>query len=212
MNGSSSIKPKAFDKINYVVHETTIEGFKMIMESQKLLTNKTRQKLGLCVKGQGCYKRRLEPSDASLYKDFNRIYEEAYGSYFRVDFDVSCRNHYNNFKFPITGWLDVCLVFSKDLLDQVDWILNTTENNGFYLNSLGMVGESMYGEEGITYDSSNIEKFPPKDIKIFGEWTELVIKDDIDLSCLVEVIFKNKSDYEKYKHLVPKNVSVTYFR
>ena len=143
-----------------------------------------------------------------------KIYEEAYGSYFRVDFDDSCGNHHSNFNNPLVNGLDVCLVFSKDLLDQDNWILNTTENNGFYLNSLGMVGKSIYGYESITYDSSNIEKFPPKDkdIKIFGEWTELVIKDDIDLSCLVKVIFENKSDYEKYKHLVPKNVNVTYIQ
>ena len=212
MNGSSSIKPKALDKINYVVHETTIEGFKMIMESQKLLTNKTRQELGLCVKGQGCYKRRLGPSDASLYnKDFYKTYDEAYGSFFRVDFDDSFEIH-ESFDYQME-FGDVCLVFSKDLLDQVDWILNTTENYGFYLNLLGLVGESSFtGYNGITYDSSNIDKFPSKDIEIFKNDTELVIKDDIDLSCLVEVIFKNKSDYEKYKHLVPKNVIVTYIR
>ena len=106
---------------------------------------------------------------------------------------------------------DVCLVFSKDLLNKDNWILNTTENYGFYLNLPGMDGKSSFtGYEGITYDSSNIDRFPSKDIKIFKNDTELLIKDDIDLSHLVKVIFKNKSDYEKYKHLVPKKIEVIY--
>ena len=198
------------DNINFVIHETTIKGLEMIMKSQKLLTNKSRKELGLCMKGQGCYKRRLGPSDASLEnKKFYNIYDEAYGSYFRVDFDDNLKNH-ESYDYKIE-FSDVCLVFSKDLLNKDNWILNTTENYGFYLNLPGMVGKSSYtGYEGITYDSSNIDRFPSKDIGIFKNDTELLIKDDIDLSCLVKVIFKNKSDYEKYKHLVPKKIEVIY--
>jgi hypothetical protein len=196
------------DNINFVIHETTIKGLEMIMKSQKLLTNKSRKELGLCMKGQGCYKRRLGPSDASLEnKNFYNIYDEAYGSYFRIDFDDSLKNHESyDYKMEFG---DVCLVFSKELLNKDNWILNTTENYGFYLNLPGMIGESSYtGYEGITYDSSNIDRFPSKDIGIFKNDTEFVIKDDIDLSCLVKVIFRNKSDYEKYKHLVPKKIEV----
>ena len=198
------------DNINFVIHETTIKGFEMIMKNQKLLTNKSRKELGLCMKGQGCYKRRLGPSDASLKdKNFYNIYDEAYGSYFRVDFDDNLKNHESyDYKMEFG---DVCLVFSKDLLNKDNWILNTTENYGFYLNLPGIDGKSSYtGYEGITYDSSNIDRFPPKDIEIFKNDTELLIKDDIDLSHLVKVIFKNKSDYEKYKHLVPKKIEVIY--
>jgi hypothetical protein len=208
--GKSSRKPNALGNINFVIHETTIEGFKAIMKSKELLTNNSRKERGLCMKGQGCYNRRLGPLDASLTdKKFYNTYDEAYGSFFRVVFDDSFENHesydYNS------GFDDVCLVFSKDLLNKDNWILNTTENFGFYLNSPGSVGESSFtGRKGITYDSSNIDEFPPEHIRIRKNDTELLIKDDIDLSCLIEVIFKNKSDYEKYKHLVPKNVNVSY--
>ena len=65
----SSKKLNALDNINLVVHETTIKGFKEIMDSKELLTNKSRKERGLCMKGQGCYNRRLGPLDASLIKD-----------------------------------------------------------------------------------------------------------------------------------------------
>jgi hypothetical protein len=184
----------------------------MIMESKKILTNKTRKKMGICIKGQGDCNRVFGPSSISLEdKNYYKKYDEASGSYFRVDFATNSNKH-KNYNY-INSFGDVCLVFSKNLLEKTDWILNTTENFGFYINSLGVIGKSSYtGYKGKTYDYSNIEKFPCKNTNISENDTELLIKNDIGISCLEKVIFKTKYIYKKYKHMVPKNVESRYVK
>ena len=135
---------------------------------------------------------------------------DAHGIFFRVEFKTTNANDK-----PVLSRMtqDVAFMFYPTLLKQKQtWILNSTENNGMFLNELGVVGESpISGQNGITYDYTNIDEFPSSSVTTDASNTELLIYDNVDLSLLREIKFKNEKVYEEYKDVVPKHIKVSLF-
>jgi hypothetical protein len=85
---------------------------------------------------------------------------------------------------------DCVMIFSKDILNHNNFIINTEENNGFCIGKDGVVSESQFsGEEGMTitkYKNLNMLKNYP-----FNPYSsELVILDNIDLKYLKCIFVK----------------------
>ena len=109
---------------------------------------------------------------------------------------------------------DVAFVFSPQILNETkSWILNSTENNGFYLGTVpGLVGESAWsGYLGITYNNKNIQNFPerkPGMDPIRGDDTELLIFKNINLKHLTKIIFKSQRILDTHKDQVNELLKV----
>ncbi len=130
-----------------IIHETSSKFMDSILREGKLLTSNNLNKKFLTdsPKGQGSKNRKLCDSEESIKnrEHFWKHCDEADGVYFRIlEMDTPLKTY--------TG--DIILVFSKDMLYKYSWILNTTENFGFYISSPGFEGESQFsGEIGTTY-------------------------------------------------------------
>jgi hypothetical protein len=200
-------KTKNFHNIKSIVHETVVPGLIGILSNGGMQIQVTRQKNNINVVGQGDPTRALNvASYSTTHKDSWKNYTDAHGSFFRVDFNGK-KPHvgYDYCSNPVG---DVAFVFSPQLLEKTDsWILNTTENNGFYLGTrTGLVGESPFsGYMGITYNNKNIQDFPelkPGMEPIRGDDTELLIFKNIDLTHLKKIIFKTQRLFDLHKDQV----------
>jgi Family of unknown function (DUF5863) len=148
--------------------------------------------------GQGSRNRRLCDPDETIKnrETFWKHCDEADGVYFRIfDIDAPLKTY--------TG--DVILVFSKELLRKYYWILNTTENFGFYIDSPGIKGESQFsGEPGTTYTLNTLKQL---ELDSFDPYlSELCVFEDVSLKFLKEIyvrehalesikLIKNLSEY-----------------
>ncbi len=82
------------------------------------------------------------------------------------------------------------MVFSKDMLYKYSWILNTTENFGFYISSPGFEGESQFsGEIGTTY---TLDTLKDMDVSSFDPYSsELCVFNNVSLKFLKEIMLEN---------------------
>jgi len=192
----SSKKKIHFHNIKSIVHETGIAGLLGILNNNGMQIQVTRQKNNINVIGQGDPTRKLTvASYSTLDTQYWRKYGDAHGIFFRVDFNATSPNE--GYEYCAKPFGDVAFVFSPQILKQTkSWILNSTENNGFYLGSaIGLVGQSPFsGYYGVTYNNKNIQDFP--EVKgdmgpIKGNDTELLIFKNINLKHLTQIKFKS---------------------
>lgn len=205
---STSIrKAKTFYNIKSIVHETGVPGLFGILSNGGMQIQVSRQKNNIHVVGQGDPTRRLNvASYSTINEDFWKNYGDAHGIFFRVDYNATEPNIGYDYCSKPVG--DVAFVFSPQLIKETkSWILNSTENNGFYLGTTpGLVGESAWsGYMGITYNSNNIQNFP--ELKsgmnpIRGNDTELLIFKNINLKHLTKIIFKTKHLFDLHNNKV----------
>ncbi len=152
-----------------------------ILREGKLLTSNNLNKKFLTdsPKGQGSKNRKLCDSEESIKnrEHFWKHCDEADGVYFRIlEMDTPLKTY--------TG--DIILVFSKDMLYKYSWILNTTENFGFYISSPGFEGESQFsGEIGTTY---TLDTLKDMDVSSFDPYSsELCVFNNVSLKFLKEI-------------------------
>lgn len=175
-----------------IIHWTSFENFARVMTTGALLTNKNLQGVLNVSYRQGRRGRTLGDSRASLEDvNFFKYLDEAKGVYLRFGTKTQ----------PLTEVQDdLALVFSSKILQEYDWILNTVENNGFYIGEEREVRESPFsGMLGATLTSDSIDML--FDIDFDPNWAELVIKSDVCLSYLDRVLVgKNGANpcYELY--------------
>jgi hypothetical protein len=212
-NSASFGKSKRFHNIKSLVHETGIGGLLGILGNDGMQIQVTRQKNNIHVVGQGDPTRALTvASYSTLDEDFWKKYGDAHGIFFRVDFNAKSPNVGYDYCSRPEG--DVAFVFSPQILNETkSWILNSTENNGFYLGTVpGLVGESAWsGYLGITYNNKNIQNFPerkPGMDPIRGDDTELLIFKNINLKHLTKIIFKSQRILDTHKDQVNELLKV----
>ena len=213
-------KNTKYYSITNIIHETSILGLISILESGELKTQLQRIKDKVSTPlGQGGPNRALlshleSITDPKYYMrkgaDGKLLEYDAHGIFFRVEFETKSKDDKPNLNRMTQ---DVAFYFYPTLLEQKkSWILNSTENNGMFLNELGVIGESpISGKQGITYDYTNIDKFPSNRIITDASITELLIYDNVDLSLLKEIKFKNKTIYDQYKYIVPHGIKTSVF-
>lgn len=185
-----SLRGGGLSDIQPIYHCTNVKTLPDILKSGKLLTQLSREKLGIKRYGEGGPNRKIGDHKAVLENpDYWKDLDEANGVYFRV-------------KKPHCDKNMVSLVFSVDILNSSDFHINTTENNGFYL---GLPGESVLGpysgSVGVTYDKTNIESYVPR----YDKHHELVITSDVDLNNNLLYISAFKNDIETVKQILREN-------
>jgi hypothetical protein len=175
-----------------IIHETNSKFLDSILREGKLLTSDGLNKLNNSetIVGQGSRNRRLcDPEETIKNREtFWKHCDEANGVYFRIfEMDTPLKT-FNG---------DIILIFSRNLLYKYDWILNTTENFGFYISEPGVQGESQFsGEVGTTYTFDTLNKLRLNSFDPYA--SELCVFQDVSLKYLKE-IYVTEPAFEKFK-------------
>lgn len=163
----------------YLIHETTHESFKKIIESGYLLVSSKTQKLQ--VSGQGSKNRRLapDPKVSLTNHNFYDVYDEVDGVYLRLH---PCKDTIRS------QYSECVLVFNINLLKHFSFVINTEENFGFFIDREGVVNVSQFsGESG--FSISNTDNFKMlNDIVDFSR-TEVLVLKDIPISYIKHVFY-----------------------
>ena len=167
-----------------IIHETSIKGLLNIFRVEKLFKSSTIKELGLRV-GQGSPDRRLatDPTVSLSDKEFYNKYDEVDGVYFRLlEVVTPVKSNHGG---------DCIMIFSKNILEDSDFVINTEENFGFCIAKDGVLAESQYsGEQGMSV--TTIKNLPLLSRYNFDPYSsEIVILDDVDLSHLKCVFVKS---------------------
>jgi hypothetical protein len=168
-----------------IVHETTINSLFNILKVNSILKSSTIHKLGLKT-NQGSPKRRLakDPRVSLSDPSFCSKFDEVDGVYFRLlTLYTPIKTNYNG---------DCVLVFSKEILNKTDFVINTEENFGFCIAEDGVVSESQFsGEEGMTITNLNNLNLLNK-YKFNPYSSEILILDDVNLKYLKSIFVKHQ--------------------
>lgn len=166
-----------------IVHETTVSSLTKILKSGTLLKSSKIQELGLATM-QGSSSRRLasNPFVSLTDPNFSDKYDEVDGVYFRL----------LTIKTPIkTNYGGECvLIFSKDMLNQYNFVINTEENFGFCIAQDGIVSEAQFsGEEGMSITTlKNLNLLKEYNFNPYS--SEILIWDSVNLNELKCVFIK----------------------
>ena len=172
------------EDIIYLTHFTNIDNVNNILNDFHLYTNIER------VKYNTQYKSVCSPPNFNYQeKDFLNQFPGVYMSY------VSKCDIHSKIKY--VG--NVCLCFTKKLLQQKNYHINITNNNGLI-------------SEHITYYPNNLNKIPKKEmiekfyIKNEGVYcgNEVVFHDKINLGTLCEIWVKDSNLYHELRKKIPK--------
>ena len=189
--------------ITSIVHSTSVEGYNGIIILNQILDQSDRKDLNIYLTGEGTGTRVVgEPRDllekGTIYAD---EVDEAKGVYFRIGTVF----HPQNFK-NLYG--DIHFVFNDDLLHQYpNWIINTEENFGFFIEEHGIQGKSQFsGEEGTTWNGiislEGIKQIRP-------DSSELLIQNSVNFKNLKKIIFRNRKIFDKVK-IHPNNIPISF--
>lgn len=169
-----------------ILHETNSKFLDSILQTGKLLTSDHLNNLkNLKIIGQGSRNRRFcDPEETIKNREtYWKHCDEASGVYFRIfELDTPLKT--------ISG--DMILVFSKNILYKYNWILNTTENFGFYIDEPGVPGKSQFsGEPGTTYTVDTLKQL---ELDFFDPYaSELCIFQDVSLKFLKEIYIRESA-------------------
>ena len=168
-----------------IIHETTVSSLLNILKVDTLLKSSKIQELGLTT-AHGSPKRRLAKNPNISLEDtnFSDKYDEVDGVYFRLlNIQTPIKTNYGG---------DCILIFSKDILDHNNFIINTEENFGFRIAEDGIVKEAQFsGEEGMSItDLKNLkllEQYP------FNPYSsEILITESVNLKNLKSIFIKHQ--------------------
>lgn len=160
-----------------IIHETTVSSLVNILRSGGLFKSSKIQELNLETM-QGGHSRRLakDPYVSLTDPNFSDKYDEVDGVYFRLlTVNTPIKTNYGG---------ECVLIFSKDILNHYNFIINTEENFGFCIAQDGVVSEAQFsGEEGMSITSlENLNIL--KDYKFNPYSSEILIWDNVDLTTL----------------------------
>ena len=199
----SNQRAGSLDDIEYLYHCTNIKYLKSILKHGKLLNNTSRNASPdehvRTATGEGSAGRRVAHAKVSVGNpDFWRgddAPSDADGVYFRL-VGLACYSEDH-----------IMLAFDRAILDDSSctWHINTTENNGFYLNEPGIKALSPFsGDMGITYDRSNADKYdmPAKN-------QELVVAENVSLRYLNHIRVNNEKMAAKVRSLTDLPIFVS---
>lgn len=183
----------------HLIHETNCISVQRIMVSRYIYTSRRTQQMVDIITGQGGGNRRLaeDPRVSLTDPNFFDKYDEVDGVYFRLHPKLHHITH---------TYSDCVMVFSHKLLQDFDFVLNTEENFGFFIDEEGVVGTSQFsGEAGMTVsDYRNLEL-------VFEHMTnydstEVLIRDNVPVGYLRYVVFKDAPPEGLVKLLERDNV------
>lgn len=178
-----------------IIHETSTSSLLEILKSNKLLKSSEVQKLGLSI-GQGAKNRKLtsNPRVSLEDSDFADKFDEVDGVYFRlVTLETPIQVNYGG---------GCVLVFSKEVLQNYRFVLNTEENFGFYIGQEGKEAEAQFsGEPGVTITNySNLHIL--KEYKFNPYSSEIVVMDNVSLMYLQSIFMKKDAITTKFAKLL----------
>jgi hypothetical protein len=166
-----------------IIHETCTDSLISILKNEMLFRSSKIESLGLS-HGQGSKHRRLstDPHISLTNSNFGELYDEVDGVYFRllrVDSPIDVHHGGN-----------CIMVFSKELLDSYNFILNTEENFGFCIAQEGKEANAQFsGEPGMTIFTK--EKLSLLNNYEFDPYSsEIVITDNVDFKFLKSIFIK----------------------
>ncbi|ACH69379.1 hypothetical protein PsunGV_gp029 [Pseudalatia unipuncta granulovirus] len=167
----------------HLIHETSCINVQRMLLSRYLFTSGKTQSMHDVIGGQGGSNRRLAQDPRVSLRDakFMEKYDEVDGVYFRLHPKL---HHITD------TYSDCVMVFSHKILQDFDFVLNTEESFGFYIDEEGVVGTSAFtGKPGMTVsDYRNLQlKF---DLMTNYDSTEVLIREDVPINYLLYVIFK----------------------
>lgn len=166
-----------------IIHETTISSLSNILKVNSLFQSSKIQELGLTT-AQGSKKRRLanDPKVSLRDKKFADKYDEVDGVYFRLlTLNTPIKTNYGG---------DCVLIFSKNILVNSKFVINTEENFGFCIAEDGVISEAQFsGEEGMTITNlQNLNLL--KDYHFNPYSSEILILDNVNLNELQCIFVK----------------------
>jgi hypothetical protein len=173
-----------------IIHETSLPSLLNILKADVLLKSSKIQELGLST-AQGSPKRRLstDPKVSLRDSDFGDKFDEVDGVYFRLlNVSTPIKTNYGG---------DCVLIFSKDILDHNNFIINTEENFGFCIADDGVVAEAQFsGEEGMTIsDLKNLNFLKEYNFNPYS--SEILILGSVNLNDLQCIFVKQQLINEK---------------
>ena len=176
-----------------IYHCTTPSALYLILAQDKLLTSADRQKLNIATVGQGGLNRKTL-MEHKYDPNFIEMFSEVNGLFFRIVKPTHC--HQKNKSGAV-------LQLTTKVLDDYEWYVNSSENNGFFCNNLGQVGINAFtGDECITYDKTNIDNYLNSQLwldQTVSMDAELVITQSIPvIKYLQHIIFFNLGEYKQF--------------
>jgi hypothetical protein len=184
------------------MHETRLANFLNILKTDTLLKSSKIRELGL-PSSLGGSKRKLSKDPKVSLRDpnFSDKYDEVDGVYFRLlTCDTPIQANYGG---------DCVLLFSKEILNNNKFIINTEENFGFCIAEDGIVSKTHFsGEQGMTTTNlKNLEKYS------FNPYSsEILILGSVNLKDLQRVFIKHQFKNDKLeKELASKNIELVWF-
>ncbi|AQQ80299.1 ORF32 [Betabaculovirus altermyunipunctae] len=168
----------------HLIHETNCVSVQRILASRYIFTSRKTQQMADLISGQGGGNRRLadDPRVSLTDSQFFDKYDEVDGVYFRL---------YPRLHRVTHIYSDCIMVFSHRVLQDFDFVMNTEENFGFFIDEEGVAGTSQFsGEPGMSVsDYRNLELV--FDQMTNYDSTEVLVRDDVPVGYLRYVIFKH---------------------
>jgi hypothetical protein len=188
-----------------IMHETSLANCLNILRVETLLKSSKIQELGL-TSSQGSPKRKLSKDPKVSLRDanFSNQYDEVDGVYFRLlTPNTPIRTNYGG---------DCVLIFSKEILNNNKFIINTEENFGFCIAEDGIISEAQFsGEKGMTITTLKNFEFL-KEYQFNPYSSEILILDSVNLKELRYVFVKNQLKNDKLvEELAYKNIEFVWF-
>ena len=172
--------------LQYIYHKTKPGHLDGIISCKHIYNQIDRKKKDIYCEYEGCKNRRIAKSSISLhgykYKDYWKDYDEAIGIYFRPLLD----------KVRLKpGECAIVLDFQKIREDRIKWLINSQENNGFYITKPGYSAMCPYsGDYGISYDETNWKKCKTSGL---SSGSEVVLENSIYITpYIVEILTKEE--------------------
>lgn len=170
--------------LKYIYHRTKPEHLDGIISTKHIYNQIDRKKRDIHYEYEGSKNRKLGDCNIVLkYRDYWKYFDEAKGVYFRPYLDKPKLK---------PGESAIVLDFQKIREDGINWLINTEENHGFYINKPGIESQSPFsGERGISYDESNWKHCNTNNLT---HRSEVLLENSIYITpYLVEIISKEET-------------------
>lgn len=171
--------------LKYIYHKTKPKHLDGIISCKHIYNQIDRKKKDIYYDYEGKKGRRITKSNVSLhyrYIDYWKDYDEAIGIYFRPLLD----------KIRLKpSECAIVLDFQKIREDGIKWLINSEENNGFYITKPGYRAMCPYsGDYGISYDETNWKNCKTSEL---SNRSEVVLENSIYITpYIVEVVPKEE--------------------
>jgi len=172
--------------LKYIYHRTKPEHLDGIISDKHIYNQIDKKKRDINCEYEGCKYRKIANSNISItncrYKEYWKYYDEAIGIYFRPYLDKPKLK---------PGECAIVLDFEKIKEDGIKWLINTEENNGFYISKPGFEAHTPFGGEwGISYDETNWKQCK---INNLTNRSEVLLENSIYITpYLVDIISKEE--------------------